>query len=154
MKIWKRLRPEHIILNAILPDKEAVLRFTADAFARNGVVKNAFSLYDRMFKREKAMSTGIGYGIGFPHTASPEADEAGIILTRLASPIDFQALDALPVDVIFAMVVPENASTLHLQILAGISRLSGNPRFMLAVRRAESSEELLDLIRSIEEDPS
>ena len=152
MKLCTYLRTEHIFLRTTLPDKEAVLRFVADICVRNGIVKDADTLYEGMQKREQTMSTGIGGGIGFPHTTSLEAKEAFIILIHLEEPIDFEALDALPVDIIMALVIPENQTSLHLRILAGASRLCRKPEFLDAVRKAKNPEKLCEIITSIEEE--
>ena len=64
MKIWKRLRAEHIFLDVVMPDKDMGLHFAADTFARDSMVKNAATLYDGMKVREEIMSTGIGEGTG------------------------------------------------------------------------------------------
>ena len=151
MKIWKYLRAEHIFLNTLLPDKKTSLRFIADVCVRSGIVKDDLQLYEGLQKREQTMSTGIGDGLGFPHTASWEANDATIILVHLAEPIDFEALDDLPVDIILALIVPENKTPLHLQLLAGVSRLCKHPEFLEAVRKATSSEDLWYLIKNLEE---
>ncbi len=152
MKIYKRLRDEHIFLNAPLKDKDEVFRFLADTFTRSGVVDNSALLYESMIERERTMSTGIGNRIGIPHAASSEATHPAVILIRLADPIDFVALDGLPVDIILALVIPENQTTLHLQILAGISRLCKKNEFLNHVRQAEDPNELLEGIQRIEEE--
>ncbi|MBN1932084.1 MAG: PTS sugar transporter subunit IIA [Desulfobacterales bacterium] len=151
MKIWKHLRTEHIFLNTPLSSKETLLRFVADTCARDGVVKDASALYQGMQDREQTMSTGVGGGIGFPHTTSQEAKEAAVLLIRLAAAIDFEALDAVPVDIVLALIIPENETRLHLQILAGASRLCRNPNFLKAVRKAENSEALWTEIKNLEE---
>jgi mannitol/fructose-specific phosphotransferase system IIA component (Ntr-type) len=152
MKIYKHLRTEHIFLNASLKDKDEVIRFVADTFVRDGVVANARLLYENMRKREKAMSTGIGDGIGIPNTTSWETNDPALLLIRLADPIDFEALDGLYVDIILALVVPENRTHLHLQILAGISRLCKRGEFLTLVRQTNNSNDLWEGIRRIEEE--
>ena len=151
MKIWKYLRAEHIFLNILLPDKERVLRFVSDTCVRGGLVKNVATLYEGLKKREETMSTGIGGGIGFPHTTSREVKDANVLLIRLTEPIDFEALDALPVDIILALVIPENKTALHLQILAGVSRLCRNSEFLESVRQARYPKALRKEIRDLEE---
>lgn len=151
MKICTYLQTEHIFLHAALPDKNAVLRFVADTCKKSGIVKDADALYDGMQKREQTMSTGIGGGIGFPHTTSRDARDAFVVLIHLAEPIDFEALDKLPVDIIMALVIPENRTSLHLGILAGASRLCMMPEFLEAVRKAEDPENLCNAITSLEE---
>ncbi len=151
MKIWNRLKPEYIFLNVFLPDKDAVFEFVAETFAQKGIVKDADKLCEGLNKREEVMSTGIGKGIGIPHTTSSEAANATILLIRLINPIDFESLDALPVDIILPIVVPEYKTGLHLQILAGLSRLCRNPEFTESIRHAENSEQLLEQIKDVEE---
>jgi len=151
MKICKHLRPGHIFLNVLLPDKEAVFRFIVDAFVKGGVVKTGSALYNGMMEREQTMSTGVGDGIGFPHTTNPEAKNTAVLLIRTSKPIDFDALDSLPVDIIMAMVIPENKTTLHIQLLAGVSRLCRNSDFLKAVRNADDSKKLWGKIEQLEE---
>jgi mannitol/fructose-specific phosphotransferase system IIA component (Ntr-type) len=152
MKIYKRLRAEHIYLNVPLKDKDEVIHFVADTFAQDGLVTHARLLYDRLIERENTMSTGIGNGIGIPHAVSGEARDPSVLLIRLADSIDFEALDRLPVDIILALVVPDKQTHLHLQILAGISRLCKRADFLDFVRQANSSKELWRGIKRIEEE--
>lgn len=152
MKIYKRLRAEHIFLNVSLKDKDEVIRLVADTFARDGVVADARLLYESMKKREETMSTGIGDGIGIPHAASWETNDAAMLLIRLVDPIDFEALDGLQVDIILALVVPENQTQLHLQILAGISRLCKRAEFLDFVRQTNNANDLWEGIKRIEEE--
>ena len=152
MKIHKHLRAEHIYLDAALKDKEELFRFVADTFARDGVVKDSSRLYNSMKMREKTMSTGIGNGIGIPHAASWEAKEPAVLLIRPAKAIDFKALDGLPVDIVLALVVPENQTPLHLQMLAGISRLCQEAKFLKLVRQAGNPRDLLKEIELLEKE--
>lgn len=152
MKIYKRLSAEHIFLNVSLKDKDEVIRFVADTFARDGVVPHARLLYDSLIEREDTMSTGIGNGIGIPHAVSGEARDPEVLLIRLADAIDFEAIDRLPVDVILALVVPENQTHLHLQILAGISRLCKRAEFLDFIRQAHNAKDLWEKIKRIEEE--
>ncbi|MCK8603141.1 PTS sugar transporter subunit IIA [Desulfoferrobacter suflitae] len=152
MKIWERLQADEIYLDMDLRDKDSVMRFIAEAFARAGIVEDAVKLYDGLQSREAVLSTGIGNGIGIPHTTSDEADRGAMLLIRLATPIEFDSLDALPVDIVLALVVPAQETVLHLQILAGIARLCRNPRFLQLIRGAADSQDLLNRIRELEEE--
>jgi mannitol/fructose-specific phosphotransferase system IIA component (Ntr-type) len=152
MKIYKRLSAEHIFLNVPLKDKDEVIQFVADTFARDGLVTHARLLYDSLIERENTMSTGIGNGIGIPHAVSREAHDPSVLLIRLADAIDFEALDKLPVDIILALVVPENRTHLHLQILAGISRLCKRAEFLDFVRQTHDANDLWQGIKRIEEE--
>jgi len=124
----------------------------ADIFARDGVVTHSRLLYDSLIEREETMSTGIGKGIAIPHAVSGEARDPAVLMIRLADSIDFEALDRLPVDIILALVVPENQTHLHLQILAGISRLCKRAEFLDFVRKTHNAKDLWQGIKRIEEE--
>ncbi len=151
MKIYPYLRSEHVFLNIPLKSKEAVFRCVSARFASDHVVKDSQALYESMKQREATLSTGIGNGIGIPHATSREAEYPAIILLRLVDPIDFEALDGLPVDIVLALVIPENQTSLHLQILAGISRLCEKPEFLNFVRKADHSKDLLEGLKRFED---
>lgn len=151
MKIWKHLRPENIFFDAVLPDKDAALRFVADVCVRNCIVSDADALYNGLQQRERTMSTGIGDGIAFPHTTHPDARQASVLLIRPSRPIEFDSLDSLPVDIILSIVIPEHQTALHLQILAGIARLCKNREILKTVRESRESDLLWEAIRALEE---
>lgn len=150
MQISKHLDKENIFLGLQLQDKTSVLRFIADTCVRKKVAEDADRLYTGMMQREETMSTGVGNGLGFPHTTHPEVSKATLLLLRLETPVDFEALDGKPVDIILSLVIPENQTTLHLRLLARISRLCRNPEFIQTVRNAASSKALWQEIQKIE----
>ena len=150
MKIHNHLRAERIYLDASFKDKDELFCFIADTFACDGVVKDSSKLYNSMMRREETMSTGIGKGIGIPHAGSWEAKEPAILLIRPLKAIDFKALDGLSVDIVLALVVPENQIPLQLQILAGLSRLCQDAKFLRLVRQAGNPRDLLKEIELLE----
>jgi len=83
---------------------------------------------------------------------SKEARDPALLLIRLADAIEFDALDKLPVDIILALVVPENRIHLHIQILAGISRLCKRAEFLDFVRQTHDAKDLWKEIKRIEEE--
>ncbi len=151
MKICDYILTDYIFLNQSFPDKDAVLRFVADTCVEKGVIKNADLLYEGLEGREQTMSTGVGGGLAFPHTTNSEAQDAAVFLIGMKQPIDFDALDNRPVDTIFSLVVPDSKTTLHIRLLARISRLCKNHDFLDAVRKADSSGKLWARIKEIEE---
>lgn len=142
---------ELIFLDAALKNKDEALNFVADAFSQTGAAADKASIYGCMADREKIMSTGIGRGIGIPHAECVHACKPAVAIVRPEKPLDFEALDGLPVDIILAVIVPPKKATLHLRLLAGISRLCKHTLFLEAARSAQTSGELLKQIRAIEE---
>ncbi len=105
--------------------------------------------YDEVFAqliaREKLGSTGLGQGIAIPHCrVSHCTDPLGTLLT-LEEPVDFEAPDDQPVDLLFVLLVPEEAHQQHLDILAGIARLFSQPEFCAGLRAATDSATLYGL---------
>ena len=134
----------------MLTDKPAVLKYIADVGAHNGIVNDPEILYNGLIQREQTMSTGVGGGIGFPHTANPEAEDAGVVLIRLKNPIAFESLDNQPVDIVLGMIFPESDPTIHVRMLARVSRLCQNREFLDAIRHAENTDILFEKIQAIE----
>jgi nitrogen PTS system EIIA component len=104
----------------------------------------------RLMSREKLGSTGLGLGIAIPHSRLEHCHEITGVLITLDQPIDFDAPDGIPVDIIFALVVPENEQQKHLTTLAALAGLFRQPRFCEAVRQCKSSESLLTLVNTWE----
>lgn len=150
MKIWKYLSPENVFLGLALSSKDRILRYVADACQHTGIVQNSESIYQGLVLRENMMSTGVGGGIALPHTTCADVEEAAVILIRLAGAVDFEAIDNLPVDIVLALIIPESNRSLHLRILAGISRLCKNADFLNAVRTETDAKKLRDAIENIE----
>ena len=151
VKLAQTLRPEQIFLDAALPDKPAVLRFAADAFAESGIATDADRLIEALQAREAVMSTGIGNGLALPHAFTPEVTVQGVLLLRLARPIPFAAIDHQPVDVVLALVAPESGSSSHLQMLAAVSKVLRDADAMCAIRTADSADAILTAVRQVEE---
>jgi nitrogen PTS system EIIA component len=80
-------------------------------------------IFDVLLQRERLGSTGLGHGIAIPHGKLAGLKRIVGIFARLAEPIDFEAVDGQPVDVVFLLLAPEGAGADHLKALARISRL-------------------------------
>jgi len=154
LKIIDYLQTGNIYLDAVLESKTDVLKYIADVCVQNSIAKNSSKLYEGLIQRERTMSTGVGSGIGFPHTTSPEAKEAAVVLIRLVKPIDFDSLDHLPVDIILALIIPESNPAIHVRLLARVSRLCRQPEFLAAIRQADGSKRLFEQIKLLEENTS
>lgn len=81
------------------------------------------AIFDVLMEREKLGTTGVGNGIAIPHGKLPGLDRLHGLFARLDRPVDFQAIDERPVDLIFLLLAPESAGADHLKALARVSRL-------------------------------
>jgi len=150
LKITDHLKKEAIFLNESLETKPDVLKYISDICAQNGIISDPEILYNGLIAREETMSTGVGGGIGFPHTTHPEITHASVVLIRLTKPIDFDSLDRQPVDIIIGLIFPASDPGIHVRMLARVSRLCQNPDFLNAIRYSEDAEHLIAEIKVIE----
>lgn len=150
MRITDYLGRQNIFLDVRLPDKSAVLEFISRAAVENGIVKDAAALHEGLVARESTMSTGVGCGFGFPHTTTPEAENAAVILIRLAEPIDFESIDNEPVDIVLGLIIPEAKREIHIRLLARVSRLCQNPEFLSAVKQSDNPETVCRVLTDLE----
>ncbi len=96
-------------------------------------------IYDAMQQRERLGSTGFGSGAAIPHVKLRSLERTVCLFARLQTPIDFDALDGEPVDLIFLLLSPEHASGDHLKTLARISRLVREPAIIERLRSARDA---------------
>jgi mannitol/fructose-specific phosphotransferase system IIA component (Ntr-type) len=150
LKISDHLKKENIFLDTTLDSKPDVLKYISDVCAKNGIIRDPELLHKGLIAREQTMSTGVGDGIAFPHTTNPETRNASVILIRLAKPIDFDALDHQPVDIIIGLIFPAADPGIHVRMLARVSRLCQNPDFLNAIKKAEDTDLLIEQIQLIE----
>ncbi len=106
------------------------------------------TVFDKLLERERLGSTGLGHGIALPHARVPGIEEARGAFLQLENPIDFDAIDSQPADLIFGLLVPESATEEHLQLLAQLAKLFQDAQLCARLRKAPSSGEILDQILS------
>ncbi|KGM56934.1 hypothetical protein N799_01925 [Lysobacter arseniciresistens ZS79] len=106
----------------------------------------AAAIGESLHARERLASTGIGHGVAFPHGRVPELERSRGAFLRLAPPVDFNAADGEPVDLLLAMAVPEHALQEHLQQLAELAERFGDPRFRERLREAANVDELRECL--------
>ena len=122
------LAPERILLDVAAASKDALYE---EVGARIAGLLNvpAKTLTSSLQAREKLGSTGLGQGVAIPHGRIKGLKEASGCFVRTASPIPFGAPDGQPVNLIFVLLVPEQATDLHLQILSELAQCLGDKSF-------------------------
>ena len=113
------------------------------------------SLRDVLLAREALGSTGIGGGIAIPHGRLATMEKPIGLFARLAHPVDFDAIDERPVDIVFLLVTPEGAGADHLKALARVSRLLRDRSLVDKLRATENAEALYALlVESVQAQPA
>src|SRR5246127_4742749 len=130
--------------NAILPalkvnnKKQALHELAARAAVLSGQSEKA--IFEILMQREKLGSTAVGNGVAIPHGKMPNLTRLFGLFARLDRPIDFEALDGQPVDLIFLLLAPEGAGADHLKALARVARLLRTPDTAKLLRESRDAE--------------
>ena len=130
-----------------LPSKKRLFERASEAIAEAFDLPSG-AIYRELLGREKLGSTAIGEGVAIPHCRVDLCTEAVGCLLTLADPIDFSALDDRPVDIVFILLVPREATQAHLDLLSNLATLFSNPAMRSALRAAKTAETLQQLLLS------
>ena len=127
MNQFARLLPSsHIVLDQPCSNKKRAFEALAQLFETHHKVASS-AAYDALFTREKLGSTGLGEAVAIPHGRVKGLKETLCAVMRLAQPIPFEAPDGKPVQVLIALLVPENANQRHLDVLAELAHMLASP---------------------------
>ncbi|MBL4618521.1 MAG: PTS transporter subunit EIIA [Alphaproteobacteria bacterium] len=135
------LNPEGVIFNLKARCKREALQALVER-ASAIVGKPSSDILAILLEREQLGSTGVGDGAAIPHGKIKDLNKITGLLAQLETPVSFDALDDQPVDLIFLLLAPENATAAHLKALARVSRLLRDPGARAALRGANSAEAL------------
>ena len=114
--------------------KKRLLDTLSELIAKTHVGIDQRSLFDQLMVRERLGSTGLGEGVAIPHCRLVGRTEAVGAFVKLDKPVDFDAPDGVPVNLIFVLVVPEHANKLHLELLARLAQVFGDDANRRALR--------------------
>ncbi len=145
MRLTDLLSPGAIISPLVATTKkDALLELSQRAAEISG--QPAREVYDAVLQRERLGSTGIGDGVAIPHGKLAKLSRIYGVFARSERPLDFDALDGAPVDMIFLLVTPESAGADHLKALACAARMLRDPPTVAALRKTRDPEAIYDLI--------
>ena len=123
--------------------KKRILEIISDIAAQTNPEVEKEAVLSALLGREKVGSTGIGNGIALPHGRVPELTKVTAVVVTTTPAINFDAIDDKPVDIFFAILVPENQTEGHLQTLATIAGKLSQKEIIKAIRGAETNEEVI-----------
>lgn len=135
------LAPEAVLAGLrVSGKKHALTELAAHAARLTGLDQRG--ILDTLLQRERLGSTGIGDGLAIPHGKLRDLDRLVGLVARLDRPIDFDALDGQPVDVLFVLLAPEGAGADHLKALARVARILREPGALDRIRGARDASAL------------
>ena len=141
------LVPQAVQSGLVVPNKKALFQQLGGVAAKLTGLQ-ARAVVERLSERERLGSTGFGGGIAIPHGKIDGLDRVRGLFVRLAAPIDFAAIDDLPVDLAFVLLSPIDAGVEHLKALARVSRRLRDKAFVAKLRGAGSEDALYALFAS------
>lgn len=145
MELGDLIAPEAVIPSLKVKSKKQALQELAQkAASLTGI--DAREILETLLQRERLGSTGVGRGIAIPHGRVASLSRIISVFARLDQPIDFDALDSEPVDLIFLLLAPEEAGADHLKALARISRLLREPETIERLRATHDRAALYSVL--------
>ncbi|HYF55170.1 MAG TPA: PTS IIA-like nitrogen regulatory protein PtsN [Salinarimonas sp.] len=133
MPLLEFLTPEAVVASLRAPTKKQALHELA-AHAARLTGEDERRIFETLLQRERLGSTGIGEGIAIPHGKLPSVTKLIGLVARLERPIDFEAIDGQPVDLLFLLLAPEGAGADHLKALARVARALREPGLLERAR--------------------
>ncbi|MFZ2110026.1 MAG: PTS IIA-like nitrogen regulatory protein PtsN [Roseiarcus sp.] len=145
MSLNDLLTPDAVIASLRVNGKKQALQELSDRAAEVSGLP-AREIFDSILQRERLGPTGVGDGIAIPHGKLAKCRRIFGVFARLERPIDFEALDGLPVDLIFLLIAPESAGADHLKALATIARKLRNPNLAAQLRATRDASAIYSMM--------
>ena len=130
--------------------KNEIIKELVDLAAKSKLVKEREELYQAVVEREKLVTTGVGYGVAFPHAKTKAVKGILIAFGRSSAGVDFEAMDKKPVHLFFLIAAPEDAIGAHLNVMARLSYIMKSEKVREKLIQTQSPKELLEVIDSVE----
>jgi PTS system nitrogen regulatory IIA component len=152
MSLIAKLLPQaNVVLDLQASSKKRLFEQAGLLFEnQHGVARS--QVFDSLFAREKLGSTGLGQGVAIPHGRIKGLKEALCAFVRLAQPVPFDAPDGNPVHLVFVLLVPEQATDKHLQILSELAQMLSDKALRDAMSRAPDAVALHQLVTAWQPD--
>ena len=147
MKISDTLSVDSILLSVKAKNKRQLLQEISE-FAAQKINVSDRAIFETVLERENLGSTGFGNGTAIPHGRLAEIDKVYGFFIKLSTPIDFEAVDNKPIDMLFLLLSPESSGADHLTALAQFSRILKDNSLTAKLRKAESKEEIYALLNN------
>lgn len=146
MLISDLLSPEKIHCDVHSSSKKRLLERISEELARHSDQLSQREIFESLCARERLGSTGLGKGVAIPHGRVKGTDNVEVSFIRLNKPLPFDSVDGEPVDLLFALAVPESCGEDHLKLLAQVAEMFSDSELLEKLRTAENSGKLLQLL--------
>lgn len=152
MHIASLLNPARVTCCQQTTSKKRALERLSELLAGDAANLTTEEIFDSLLARERLGSTGLGQGVAIPHGRMNGLQEPLGACIQLTDAIDFEALDNKPVDILFALLVPVESTSEHLQLLAQLAQMFSDASFTQRLRETGNSKDLYQLLQHWEAD--
>lgn len=148
MQVAELLDTDRISCNSQAASKKRVLEQLSQLIAgsQGGLTSN--QVFDSLLSRERLGSTGLGRGVAIPHGRLKDNENTIAAFIKLEQGVDFDAVDSEPVDLLFALLVPEHSTEEHLQLLAQLAEMFSDKAFVQRLRNCADAATLLNTLKA------
>lgn len=146
MEIKDILQPDCTLCAVQGTSKKRILELISDVASKHVSDIDQATILTSLMNRERMGSTGIGNGIALPHGRIKDLKNVLAVVVTNQTPIEYDAIDKLPVDIFFAILVPEDKATEHLGTLSAIAAKLSDKDTLKRMRQAHTDEELYKVI--------
>lgn len=150
IRIENILTPGRSLVSVPGGSKKRVLEQIAKVIGQDLPDLDPQTIFESLIAREKLGSTGFGNGIAIPHCRMPGCVSPLSAVLRLDAPVDFDAIDGAPVDLLFVLLVPEAATDEHLELLRQIASMLDREEVRERLRRAATGQDLYQTVVDIQ----
>ncbi len=150
MKLTEIIKVANIRVPLVATTKPAAIEELVNLLAENGEITDANKVLAAVLEREATRTTGIGNGVAIPHGKCAGTPKLIMAVGKAATPIDFQAIDGRPVNLIWLLTSPPDQTGPHITALARISRLMIIDKVRIALAAATSAQQVFDIIQAHE----
>jgi PTS system nitrogen regulatory IIA component len=145
MEITDLITADAVVANLHATSKKQVLQELSRR-AADITGEHERAIFEVLMERERLGTTGVGAGIAIPHGKLQSLEKLHGLFARLEQPVDFQAIDERPVDLIFLLLAPESAGADHLKALARVSRILRDNKVCEKLRGTDTPDALYAIL--------
>jgi len=142
MNIANLLAPERIRIGAEATSKKRTLELLSELLTGDAAEPATRTVLESLIGRERLGATGLGRGVALPHARVASVDEPTAAVVHLAEPIDFDAIDKQRVDLLFALLVPEDSTDEHLRLLRSLAEMFRDTDFCEQLRASQTPDDM------------
>ncbi len=146
MNVEDLLGPDSVLCNAQARSKKHSLEILSELLGRPNPEISVDEIFEKLTERERLGCTSLDLGVAFPHCRISGIQHSVAAMIKLSAPVDFDAADGEPVDLIFGLIVPEEIDASHYDEIRDIADMLKGHHWRSMARSATSSRELYDIV--------